>query len=88
MPYSYQVYKCLLFHLSNPISKLVPLVSDWRPESDEDKERLRRMFCLSAAALKVRDREAASARNAEQVGVPDCLTDKMYLYWRVLILCA
>ena len=47
----------------------MPLVSDWRPESDEDRERLLRMLRLSAAALKVRDGEAATARNAEQVGL-------------------
>ena len=45
----------------------MPLVSDWRPESDEDRERLLRMLRLSAAALKVRDGEAATARKAEQV---------------------
>ena len=45
----------------------MPLVSDWRPESDEDSERLLRMLRLSAAALKVRDGEAATARKAEQV---------------------
>ena len=52
----------------------MPLVGDWTPESDEDRERLLRMLRLSAAALKVRDGEAAAARNAEQAGVPDCRT--------------
>ena len=49
------------------------MVTDWTPESDEDRERLLRMLRLSAAALKVRDGDAASARTAEQVGVPDLL---------------
>ena len=63
-----------------PSLKLVPVVTDWAPESDEDKERLLRMLRLSAAALKVRDGDATSARNAEQVGVPDRLeNDQFYI---------
>ena len=39
-----------------------------------------RMLRLSAAALKVRDGDATSARNAEQVGVPDRLeNDQIYI---------
>ena len=60
----------LLLELFFSPIKLVPVVTDWAPESDEDKERLLRMLRLSAAALKVRDGDATSARNAEQVGMP------------------
>ena len=56
------------------------MVTDWTPESDEDRDRLLRMLRLSAAALKVRDGDAASARNAEQVGMPDRLeNDQIFI---------